>query len=135
MNEISHKGKIISIDPVETKVEIYRQSACEACHAKHLCGQGEGETKVISVATSGFDMHNVGDEVEVCLKRTMGLKAVWIGYAFPLLVLMAVLMACIFAGAGELASGLSAIAAVALYYLVVWCLRDRLRNEFVFYIK
>ena len=35
----------------------------------------------------------------------------------------------------ELVRGLVALGGVALYYLLVWVFRDRLNNEFVFYIK
>lgn len=135
MNEVSHKGKVVEIGELETKVEIFRNSACSECHAKNLCGVAEGETRIVSVETNGFDPHNVGDEVEVCMKRTMGMKAVWVSYVIPLFILLLALFAGILAGASELVSGLSAIASVAIYYVVVWCMRERLNNEFVFYIK
>lgn len=134
-NEIRHTGRIVSIDPVVTKVEIIRSSACSACHAKELCGFSEEEKKIVEVPTDGFALHEVGEQVEVCLKRTMGMKAVWIAYVLPLVVLMAAILVMSAFGLGELVMGLGAIGCVALYYLVVWCLRDRLNDEFIFYIK
>ena len=80
------------------------------------------------------DWH-VGQEVRVFLKRSMGFKAVWLAYAIPLVVLLAVLLGLNYAGMGELASGLIAIAAVGVYYLGLWLFRDKLRNEYSFYIK
>jgi hypothetical protein len=50
-------------------------------------------------------------------------------------VLLAVLLGLNHAGMGELASGLIAIGAVGVYYLVLWLFRDKLRNEYSFYIK
>lgn len=135
MKEVSHKGKIVSIDRYVTTVEIIRSSACSECHAKQLCGYSEEEKKLVPVATDAFAMHNVGDEVEVCMKQSMGMKAVWISYIIPLIIMMAVILAVSACGMSELASGLGAIAAVAVYYLVVFLFRDRLNNEFVFYIK
>ena len=35
----------------------------------------------------------------------------------------------------ETVVGLVSVAGVALYYLGIWLLRDRLADEFVFYIK
>lgn len=133
--EIRHTGRIVGIDPMVTRVEIIRSSACSACHAKELCGFSEEEKKIVEVPTDGFDPHQIGDEVELCLKRTMGLKAVWIAYVVPLAVLMVAILALSALDAGELVTGLGAIACVALYYFVVWCLRSRLENEFIFYIK
>lgn len=135
MEVISHKGIVVASDPYVTRVEIIRESACSACHAKGLCGYSESEKKIVDVATDPLALHNVGDEVELCMKRTMGMKAVWISYVIPLVIMMAVILALSLAEVEELATGLAAIAAVALYYLVILMMRSRLSNEFIFYIK
>lgn len=135
MDEISHKGRIVSIDSYVTRVEILQTSACSECHAKSLCGFSEQASKIVPVPTDGFAMRNVGDEVELCMKRSMGMKAVWVAYVIPLIILMVTVVSASAAGAGELVTGLSGIAAVALYYVAILFFRDRLRNEFVFYIK
>ncbi|MCQ2142637.1 MAG: SoxR reducing system RseC family protein [Bacteroidales bacterium] len=135
MEEISHKGKVVDMTPATTVVEIVSSSACSECHAKALCGLSENVTKTVEVPTSPLATYAPGDEVEVCLKATMGLKAVWVSYVIPLILLLAVLLSMNKAGLGELAAGLSGIGAVAVYYLVIYLLRNRLRNEYVFYIK
>lgn len=135
MEEVRHQGRIIDITPYITKVEIVRSSACSACHAKELCGFSESEKKIVDVATSGFAPHQIGDEVTVCMKRSMGMKAVWIAYVIPLIILMVSVLVMSVLGCSELAMGLGAIAAVALYYVVILCLRSKLSNEFIFYIK
>ena len=38
-------------------------------------------------------------------------------------------------GASELLCGLSAIGVIAIYYLGVYLLRNKLKNEYTFYIK
>ena len=132
--EISHIGKIVAIDADFITVEIVAESACASCHAASLCGTADATHKAITVpATLGN--WEVGQEVHVYLKRSMGFKAVWLAYAIPLAVLLAVLLGLNATGMPELASGLTAIAAVGVYYLVLWLFRDRLRNEYSFYIK
>lgn len=132
--DISHIGKIVAIAPDFITVEIVAESACATCHAASLCGTADTTHKAISVpATLGN--WQVGQEVKVLLKRSMGFKAVWLAYAIPLAVLLGVLLALNAAGLSELASGLIAIAAVGVYYLVLWLFRDKLRNEYSFYIK
>ena len=86
--EISHKGRIIEITPEVTSAEIISESACGSCHAKSLCSMSESKSKVVQIRTSGWDPHNVGDEVEVVLKASMGHKAVWLAYVIPLVILM-----------------------------------------------
>ena len=134
VQEISHIGKIVDIAPDFITVEIVAESACATCHAAGMCGTADATHKAITVpATVGN--WAVGQEVQVLLKRSMGFKAVWLAYAIPLAVLLAVLLGLNAAGVGELASGLVAIGAVALYYLVLLLFRDKLRNEYSFYIK
>ncbi len=133
--EIYHEGRIVEITPDFTSVEIISSSACSQCHAKGLCGFSEEESKVVMLPTDPYSERKVGDRVNVALKQTMGLKAVWISYVIPLIILMILVLSLSPVIANEVLTGLSAIAGVALYYLIVWLLRDRLRNEFVFYIK
>jgi sigma-E factor negative regulatory protein RseC len=132
--EVSHIGKIVDIAPDFITVEIVAESACATCHAAGLCGTADATHKAISVPATVGDW-KVGQEVQVLLKRSMGFKAVWLAYAIPLVVLMAVLLGLNSAGVGELASGLAAIGAVGVYYLFLLLFRDRLRNEYSFYIK
>ena len=138
-NEIKHKAKVLEMTPDFTTVEIVVSSACSECHAKGLCGISEEEQKVISLPTDPYATYNVGDEVELCTKRTMGMKAVWISYVIPLMVLMILILSLsnVFAAyeQSEVIAGLGALVGVAVYYFVIWLLRGRLNNEFVFYIK
>lgn len=133
-NDIAHKGRIVEIDQDFTTVQILVSSACSSCHAKGLCGMSEEEEKVIMVPTDPYKVYKAGDEVAVHTKMTMGLKAVWISYVIPLAVLMILILSLHSVIGNDLLTGLSAIGGVALYYFCVWLFRERLQNEFVFYI-
>ena len=130
-----HTGKVVSMTPQSTVVQIVSHSACSECHAASVCGMSEFVEKAIEIPTDPRAPYQVGDEVNVVLKATMGLKAVWIAYFLPLVVLLAVALGLMALGAGEVVSGLAGIAAVGVYYFVIWLLRDRLRNEYVFSIQ
>lgn len=134
-NEIAHAGKVLEVTPEFTTVEIIASSACSSCHAKGLCGMSEEQEKIIMLPTNGFDDFKVGDEVQVLTKMTMGLKAVWISYVIPLIILMIFILSLSPVFNNEYLCGLTAVAAVALYYFGIWLFRDRLSSEFVFYIK
>ena len=134
-NEITHPGKVIEMTPDFTTVEITVSSACASCHAKSLCGMSESEDKVIMLPTDPYATYNVGDEVMVCSKMSMGLKAAWISYVIPLAVLMALILTLTSLGVNEFLSAASAIGAVGLYYFIIWLFREKLSNEFTFYIK
>ena len=133
--DISHTGKITGITPEFTTVEIVSSSACSSCHAKGLCGMSEDKIKTIMVPTDPYASYSVGDEVNVLLKETMGLKAVWISYVIPLAILMILILSLSAVTVHEAYAGLGAVAGVALYYLVIYLFRDKLSKDFVFYIK
>ena len=134
-NEIVHSGRIIEITPDFTTVEIIVDSACSACHAKSLCGMSEEQEKVICLPTDPYATYSVGDTVQVCTKMSMGLKAVWISYVIPLMVLLSLILSLSSVLDSEVFTGLAAIGGVGIYYFVIWLLRGRLQNEFVFYLK
>ncbi len=134
-DEIAHDGKIVEITPEFTSVEIIASSACSSCHAKGMCGVSEEERKVIMLPTDPYASWEEGDNVRVFMKKSMGLKAVWISYVIPLAVLMILILSLSPVIGNEPLRGLAAIAGVSVYYLFVWLFRDRLADEFVFYIK
>ena len=135
MSEIVHSGRIIEITPEFTSVEIVSESACSACHAKGLCGVSESRTKVVQLPTRGWDDYKVGDEVQLVLKSSMGHRAVWLAYVIPLFILLAVMLGLLEAGVRDIVSAGVAVAAIAVYYFVLWLCRKKLQKEYIFNIK
>lgn len=134
-SDISHEGRIVEITPEYTRVMIVSKAACASCHAKGLCGLGEIKDKYVEVPTRGWDNYKVGDDVVVTLKASMGHKAVWLAYVAPLAIMMAVILVLVQTGHSELTAGLCSIAGIAVWYFIIWLLRDKLRNEYNFNIK
>ena len=132
---ISHKGKIVNMTPQVTTVSILQHAACGECHAAGICGMGDMAEKLVEVPTDPYGNYSVGDEVEVLLKASMGLKAVWLCYAIPLVVLLGTVVGLLSAGVEEAAAGLVGLAAIGLYYLLLYLFRDRFKNEYIFTIK
>ncbi len=94
---------------------------------------GDVAEKVVELPTDPYNKHAVGDEVEVLLKASMGFKAV--AYLIPLVILLAAILGLMALGVGEVVAGLSGIAAVAVYYFLLWLFRGKLQTEYVFTIK
>ncbi len=133
--EVKHTGKVVKMTPQLTTVSILQQGACSQCHAAGLCGMSDLAEKTIEVPTDPYARYGVGDEVEVVLKASMGMKAVWLAYFIPLLVLLAVILGLVGLGVEEVPAALGGMAAIALYYLLLYLFRDRLKNEYIFTIK
>ena len=132
---ISHKGVVIKVTPQVTTVSFTQHGACAQCHAAGLCGMGDMAEKVVEVPTDPYTKRQVGDEVDVLLKASMGFKAVYLAYMIPLLIMLAVILGLLALGVGEVVAALSGLGAVAVYYLVLWLMRGKLQNEYVFVIK
>jgi sigma-E factor negative regulatory protein RseC len=128
---VTHKGTIIEITQECIRVEIINKSMCAACHAKGFCSAGDTKDKIIDVEYYNNGEFAVGDEVEVIMNRSMGFKAVWISYVVPLVILLIFLLTLQGLGFSELHSGLFALLAVCVYYLLVYLFKDKLANKFV----
>ena len=132
---ISHKGNVVSADGGKVRVEIVSKSACAACHAAGLCGMAESAKKIVEVPAVPGKEWTPGQEVEVCLAPKTGLKAVLLSYAVPAMILLILILSLSLIGISELAAGGLSILGVALYYLVLYFFRDRLREGYEFYIR
>ena len=132
---VSHKGKVISSDKGIVRVEIISESACSACHAAGLCGLAESKKKIVDVPSIPGTSYEPGREVEVCLARKTGLKAVLLSYAIPAMILLILILSLSLIGLGELAVGVITIAGVALYYLILYFCKGRLAEGWDFYIR
>lgn len=133
--EVSHKGMIVSVGKGKVSVQIVSESACSACHAAGLCGAAESKKKIVDVPVYGDRSYSIGQEVEVCLARKMGLKAVLLSYVIPLVILLILVLSLSYIGFGELASGLVSIGGIVVYYLILYLCRKHLAEEYVFYIR
>lgn len=133
--DVSHKGRIVRITPQLTTVSIEQHGACAACHAAGLCGMSEVTEKAVEVPTDPHASYKEGDEVEVVLKASMGMKAVWLAYFIPLIILLVVILGLSTFGMAEVPAAVAGLGSIGLYYLGLYLFRDKLKNEYNFTIK
>lgn len=131
---IDHEGIIETIEDGVAHVKIDSQSACAACHAKGVCGAADQEEKFLDVVLNG-EAYQKGESVRVMVARHLGFKAVALGYVYPFLILMAVLIGLTIAGIDELEAGILALLSLVPYYLVLYLFRKRIETTFTFSIK
>jgi sigma-E factor negative regulatory protein RseC len=131
---IEHEGIIDRIEGELAHVKIQSESACASCHAKGVCSAADQEEKHLDVPLRGIEF-KPGEVVQVQVSRHMGFRAVALGYVYPFLLLMAVLIGFTAAGTGELQAGTYALLSVVPYYLVLYLLRKRIGSAFTFSMK
>jgi len=131
---IEHKGTISEIKNNSIFVELNVQSACSSCHAKGMCGFDRA-TKTIEIITTDIS-YEIGEIVKVKLNESLGMKALFLGYILPFLILATTLI--LFLAVTKLSEGLSAILAISLlipYYLILFLNKDKIKKEFDFKIE
>ncbi len=132
---IDHIGVVKEVTPKYVEVEIINKSLCSACHAKSACSISDMKAKIIRVPNFLIGNYEVGEEVRVLMKKSMGYKAVWISYVIPLIILLILLLYLPSLNLDEVFSGLLALAGVVLYYIIIYLLRDKIAKKFTFTIE
>lgn len=131
---IDHEGIIVHIEKDVAHVKIDSQSACSACHAKGVCGAADQEEKFLDVTLYG-ESYEKGELVKVQVAKRMGFKAVALGYFYPFLLLMLVLVITLAADVPELKAGSFALLSLIPYYLGLYLARKRIESSFTFSIQ
>jgi len=132
--DIKHPGTVLYVEPDLVKVKIIAISACAKCHAKGACTASDMEDKIIDIHTKDYKEYSPGQEVTVVMQKELGAQAVFIGYVFPLVFLVIVLL---FAGLlveSEAMVGLIALFSLVPYYIIVYLFRKKIEKRFVFKI-
>ncbi len=124
-----------SISGDNAVVEILNKSACASCDAKGLCSASDVKKKHIDAMIEKGETFAVGERVNLVAQERLGLTATLIAYVVPLVLMVAVLIACSASGLSDAKSGLAAIASLVPYYAVLALFRDKLRKTFVFKVK
>ncbi len=133
---IEHPGIIDKIENERVWVKIQPQSACGSCHSKSYCSMAESVDKVIEVQNeqSGKALKK-GERVKIVLRRSLGYKALFLGYLLPFLILIFSLIITLSLHINEgLAAGISILLLVP-YYSFLYVKRDAIRSSFHFFIK
>jgi sigma-E factor negative regulatory protein RseC len=132
---ITHPGIIYKVSDDTIFVKILAMSACSTCHAKSMCSVAEIEEKIVEVKREVEKNYSEGQEVVVAMHKSLGGKAVFLGYILPFLLLIGVLIVVLSLSGDEGLAGLSAIGILIPYYLVLYLMRDKLRRTFSFRIQ
>ena len=132
---IEHVGVVEAIEGDMILVKIVAESACASCAARSACGMSESTQKIIEVHTSQASEYRVGERCVVSVERAAGLKAVVLAYCMPLVAMLVALVVCSAVGLNEGVAAAIALGVVAVYYLCVRLLRDKIETNIIFKIK
>ncbi len=134
MDNISHPGIVEQVTDDKIIVKIIAMSACSSCHAKGMCNVADMEEKIVEVRKIPHRDFQKNDQVTVSMKRSLGSRAVLLGYIFPFVLMIATLLLVLFLIGDEGVAGLSAILILIPYYWLLYIYRKKLKSTFSFTI-
>lgn len=129
---IKHIGVVESIDGNNCYVRILQHSACSGCSAQRLCNSNESKEKVIAVLLNGVDV-KVGETVDIEGTVVQGLRAVYICYLVPLLLVVA----SVYFGVrfwNDMVGVFLSLSVLAVYYVILYLFRNSIGQHFGFTI-
>lgn len=130
---IRHEGIVESLGAEGCTVRILQASACSSCSARQLCRSSESKEKLVEVKGHYPTLH-VGDRVTLVGSVRQGLRASVLAYVVPLVIMLVVLF-LVTHHYGEKLGALAALLALALYYGMLFLLKDKLAGQFSFRIE
>ena len=134
--KISHSGVIDSIEDGCVHVRIVQTAACAACKVAGYCNAAESKEKIVDVFCDvAAKRLTVGQPVVVSTSGSVAARALLWGFGLPFVVLVAVLVVVLLLTGNEALAALSGLAALVPYYLVLWLLRNRMREQLSFAIE
>ena len=134
MDVIRHSGIVSAVNARTIMVTIVSQSACSACHARGGCLASDSREKEIEVSHN-LKPYHIGQQVTVVLKESSGIRALFYGYLFPFLVLVATLVVALHFSGNEVVSGLISLGMLIPYYTGLYLFRDKLTRRFEFFLE
>lgn len=127
-NLVKHEGIVSKISNSSITVSLKGNLHCDACNAKSACGVSDSDSKEIEIQAPAQALE-LNENVEVFLKKDLGLKAVFWAYVFPFILLFAVLLI----GSRvypEWIAGLLAIGILIPYYSLLYAFKNSFKKAF-----
>ena len=133
--KISHSGIVESVSGGCVKVRILQISACDACKVAGYCHASESKEKIVEVRCSDSAQYKPGQEVVVCASKDVAGRALLLGFGWPFLILVGVLIVSLYLFHDEGLAALCALLALVPYYLVLYLCRDRIGQKLSFSLE
>ena len=136
MNQrITHSGVVDSVEDGCVHVRIVQTSACAACKVASYCNASESKEKMIDVFCDSVAEYKIGQQVTVSTSGQVAAKALLWAFGIPFVLLMVVLVLVLLLTGNEGWAALGALVALVPYYIMLWLLRDKMREQLAFRIE
>lgn len=134
-NKIKHAGVVDGVEGECVRVRILQSSACSACKVAAHCNASETKEKIIDVMDADASHYQKGDQVMVVADTAVGFRASLYGYLLPLILMVVTLVGVLAATNSEGLAAVSALGILIPYYVLLFLMRNKLRNRLSFTLE
>lgn len=133
---VKHDGVVANVYDNVVCVRIVQTSACVSCKISAHCNASDKKVKLVEVfGVKDASKYHVGQEVVVCASTDVATRALLYGFGIPLFLLVIAVFIVMLFCSDEITAGLCGLATLVPYYLVLYIMRDRLRDKLRFWIE
>lgn len=134
-DHVSHPGVVVGINEKDIEIEILSSSICGSCGIKSACGMSEMQEKRVVVPKPEDKEFIVGQPVSIIMNTSQGNKAALFAYFIPAFLLVAIIVILSNLNINEWIAAVTGIGAAAIYYIILYFFKDKLRDEFTYEIR
>ena len=127
-NTIIHSGTVSRVSGDSVFVSLDKGVHCEGCRIKSACGISDSNNKEVEMISPN-ESFRINENVQVLIKRNLGLKAVFWAYVLPFILMIAILMVTS-QFVAEWLAGLLALIVLIPYYGLLYYLNSFFRKKF-----
>ena len=131
---IEHLGIVQSITDRMIKVLFVQETACSTCHVQGVCSVPDGKNQEVEVVDSS-NQFIVGEQVNIVLEESLGMRALFLSYILPFILVVFVLGIASSIFNNDLMAGSISLFCLIPYYYYLYLKRDKLKKIFSFKIK
>ena len=133
---VEQKGIVIKKQEDKLVVKIEQKSTCSSCHARGACTSLDKKDKEIEIKSKDTANYNIGDEVIITIITKLGMKAVFIAFVLPLiLIVLALFLSIKIFSLSQSISALISLLVLSAYYFLLYKQNLFLSKQFNFTIK
>ena len=132
---VSHPSVIVGINDKDIEIEILSSSMCGSCGIKSACGMSEMQEKRVTVPKPVDKEYIVGQPVSIIMNTKQGNKAALFAYFIPAFLLVAIIVILSNLSVKEWLAALIGVGVIAVYYIVLYFFKEKLKDEFKYEIR
>lgn len=134
---IRHEGVVVSVDNTLNTVSVRtgNTAECGSCPAASMCVKISPDDNILNISTTEASAFVPGDKVIISGSEQMHHKAVMLGTIIPCILLIAAMGGVYAICRNQAISALSGLGCMMLFFIVLYCMRNKVRHEFCFRIR